>query len=268
MSKYFREVNRFPLLSPEEEADLAQRIREGDKNALDRLVNSNLRLVISVANQYVGLGLDLLDLINEGNIGLMKAAKHFDETRGFKFITYAVAWIKQAILSALSNIGCSIRLPQNRIAGYHRMQNYITEYEQKHECCPGVGDIARDLAISTEQVKILLRSKMTGLSLDVPLKEGEGGTFLDIIPNKNAPSADDWAEHCSLQDELERSLSALPEKEEKIVRLYYGIGCSALTLEKIGEIVNLSTERVRQLKRNALRSMGTFPNSKTLRSFL
>lgn len=268
LKMYFQEVNKYPLLTMEEEVELAQRIREGDKEALNRMVNCNLRLVISVANQYLGRGLDHMDLINEGNIGLMNATRHFDETMGFKFNTYAIAWIRQAIMSALSKHGRMVRLPQNKIEDYLRVQNFVSMFEQKHESTPAIAEIAEGLKMAPSKVSTLLKMYTKEVSMDMPLKDGEDFTLIDITPNEDAPGAEDWVESCSLREELSRALSSLSDKEREIVRLYYGIGCSALNLEKIGEKVHLSLERVRQIKRDALRTLRSSPNSGLLRSYL
>ena len=267
LDKYLQEIGREPLITPDEEVELAQRIRQGDKRALDRLVRANLRFVVSVAKQYQNQGMDLPDLINEGNLGLIKAAEKFDETRGFKFISYAVWWIRQSILQALAEQSRIVRLPLNQVGSLNKIQRAINAFEQKHQRKPSPQEIADELDVPVEKVKESIRVSGRSVSVDTPFGDGEDGTLLDVMPDTSNPGTDSALNSESLANELNRAINALPSRERQIVRYFYGIGCQEMSLEEIGERFDLTRERVRQIKEKALRHIKHI-NGGPLRSYL
>ena len=267
LDKYLQEIGREPMLTPDEEVELAQKIREGDQRALDRLVRANLRFVVSVAKQYQNQGLALPDLINEGNLGLIKAAEKFDETRGFKFISYAVWWIRQSILQALAEQSRIVRLPLNQVGSLNKIQRAIADFEQANQRRPSPQEIADILDIPVEKVRESFRMSGRSVSVDSPLGDGEDNTLLDVMSDADAVPTDSRLNHESLAVELRRALKDLPERERSIVESCYGIGREELSLEEIGLRFGLTRERVRQIKEKALRQMKT-ANGGNLRSFL
>lgn len=267
LDKYLQEIGREPMLTPDEEVELARKIREGDQRALDRLVRANLRFVVSVAKQYQNQGLALPDLINEGNLGLIKAAEKFDETRGFKFISYAVWWIRQSILQALAEQSRIVRLPLNQVGSLNKIQRAIADFEQANQRRPSPQEIADILDIPVEKVRESFRMSGRSVSVDSPLGDGEDNTLLDVMSDADAVPTDSRLNHESLAVELRRALKDLPERERSIVESCYGIGREELSLEEIGLRFGLTRERVRQIKEKALRQMKT-ANGGNLRSFL
>ena len=269
LDKYLQEIGRVELISAEEEVELARRIKEGDQAALEKLVKANLRFVVSVAKQYQNQGLTLPDLINEGNLGLIKAAQRFDETRGFKFISYAVWWIRQSILQALAEQARIVRLPLNKIGSINKINRTFSELEQKFEREPSAEEIAAALDMSEEDVKESLFSAGRHVSMDAPLQEGEEGDMYDVIKSSESPSPDNELVTESLRREIERSLSTLTPREADVLRLFFGLnGETALTLEEIGEKFELTRERVRQIKEKALRRLKQGSRCKLLKSYL
>lgn len=267
LDKYLQDIGREPMLTPDEEVELAQRISAGDRAALDRLVRANLRFVVSVAKQYQNQGLALPDLINEGNLGLIKAAKKFDETRGFKFISYAVWWIRQSILQALAEQSRIVRLPLNQVGSLNKIQRAIASFEQEHLRKPSPQEIADQLDIPVEKVKESYRVSGRSVSVDSPLSDGEDSTLLDVMSDSDAAPTDAALNHESLAMELQRALESLPDRERDIVESCYGIGREELSLEEIGDRFGLTRERVRQIKEKALRHMKSL-NGGNLRAFL
>lgn len=267
LDKYLQDIGREPMLTPDEEVELAQRISVGDRAALDRLVRANLRFVVSVAKQYQNQGLALPDLINEGNLGLIKAAKKFDETRGFKFISYAVWWIRQSILQALAEQSRIVRLPLNQVGSLNKIQRAIASFEQEHLRKPSPQEIADQLDIPVEKVKESYRVSGRSVSVDSPLSDGEDSTLLDVMSDSDAAPTDAALNHESLAMELQRALESLPDRERDIVESCYGIGREELSLEEIGDRFGLTRERVRQIKEKALRHMKSL-NGGNLRAFL
>lgn len=267
LDKYLQEIGREPMLTPDEEVELAQKIREGDQRALDKLVRANLRFVVSVAKQYQNQGLALPDLINEGNLGLIKAAEKFDETRGFKFISYAVWWIRQSILQALAEQSRIVRLPLNQVGSLNKIQRAIASFEQEHQRRPAPQEIADILDIPVEKVRESYRMSGRNVSVDTPLSDGEDNTLLDVMSDANAAPTDSRLNHESLAEELRRALKNLPERERNIVESCYGIGREELSLEEIGLRFGLTRERVRQIKEKALRQLKSV-NGVNLRAFL
>lgn len=269
LDKYLNEISKVPMIDAQEEVELARRIREGDQVALEKLVNANLRFVVSVSKQYQNQGLTLGDLINEGNLGLIKAAKRFDETRGFKFISYAVWWIRQSILQALADQSRIVRLPLNKVGSIGRIGNIAAELEQKLEREPTAEEIATALEIPTSEVENALRTSGRHLSIDAPLAEGEDNTLLGVLDNNDEPHPDLHLINESLQKEINRVISTLSEKERDVLKYYYGLdGGPAHTLEDISEKVGLTRERVRQIKEKALRRLRKSSKSKILKSYL
>jgi RNA polymerase sigma factor, sigma-70 family len=269
LDKYLHEIGKVDLISTEEEVELARRIRQGDNQALDRLIKANLRFVVSVSKQYQNQGLSLPDLINEGNLGLIKAAKRFDETRGFKFISYAVWWIRQSILQALAEQARIVRLPLNKIGSLNKINKVFSELEQKYERDPSFVEIAQILEIAPEDVKEALRTSGRHISMDAPLTQGEEGSLYDVILSPDSPSPDKGLLVESLRKEIERALSTLTYREANIIRLYFGLnGKHPHTLEEIGEAFNLTRERVRQIKEKAIKRLKQTTRSKILKSYL
>jgi RNA polymerase primary sigma factor len=269
LEKYLQEIGEVPLLVPEEEIKLARRIRRGDQTALEQLTKANLRFVVSVAKQYQNQGLSLGDLINEGNLGLIKAAKRFDETRGYKFISYAVWWIRQSILQALAEQSRVVRLPLNRVGALNKIGKMYSSLEQEYEREPTPDEIADMLEISAAEVTDTLRMSGRHLSIDAPFAQGEDNRLLDIVHNNNQPPPDSRLMQESLRQEIDRALATLSSRESEVVRLYFGLGREhPLTLEEIGELFKLTRERVRQIKEKALRRLRHTSRSKSLRTYL
>jgi len=255
LDKYLTEIGKEPLISIEEEVELAQRIKMGDSSAMEKLTKANLRFVVSVAKQYQNQGLSLPDLINEGNLGLIKAAGRFDETRGFKFISYGVWWIRQAILQAIAEQSKIVHIPLNKSGRANKIKKVIEKFMQEHERKPSNFEIAEILEIREDDVADSIVSSQRHLSLDSPFMEGEDNCLLDVIYDEEAPIADDRSHNESLSIEIERSFSRLSEKEADILMMFYGIGCEELSLEEIGEHFGLTRERIRQIKEKAIRRL-------------
>ena len=271
LEKYLQEIGKVDLLTPEEEVDLAKRIKEGDQKALERLTKANLRFVVSVAKQYQNQGLSLSDLINEGNLGLIKAAQRFDETRGFKFISYAVWWIRQSILQALAEQARIVRLPLNKIGSINKINKAYSELEQRFERPPTADELADFLDMSADEVKQSLANNGRHISMDAPLIDGDesSSSIYDVLPNDALPSPEQGLVIESLRKDIERSLSTLTPREGDVVRLYYGLnGKHPLTLEEIGERFDLTRERVRQIKEKAIRRLKHTSRSRMLKSYL
>ncbi len=251
INAYLRDIDRYPLLTPDQEIELAQRIRRGDTAARDLMVNSNLRFVVSVAKQYPAPGLDLMDLISEGNVGLLKAAERFDETRGFKFISYAVWWVRQTIMQAIAEHGRMVRIPLNKLGEQHRIYQFIAEFEQQNQHTPTVDQIADALDIPVDRVVHIMGVSSRHASIDSPLALGEDSTLGDVLPNTDTPATDQGMDNESLRTDLESLLSSLPRREAQVLRLFYGIGCTPLTLDEISAQIGLTRERVRQIREKA-----------------
>jgi RNA polymerase primary sigma factor len=270
LEKYLQEIGKVDLITTEEEVILAVKIRNGDQAALDRLTKANLRFVVSVAKQYQNQGLTLPDLINEGNLGLIKAAQRFDETRGFKFISYAVWWIRQSILQSLAEQARIVRLPLNKVGLSNRLSKAFSQLEQEFEREPTAEELATFLDMDIDDVTISLRSSVRHVSMDQPLSDGEENTLIDVMSNPNAVGADnDLAERASLQTEIDRSLNALPERQQEVIRFFFGLGMDqAMSLEDIGDRFNLTRERVRQIKDKALLKLRTAGSGELLKGFV
>lgn len=266
---YLREIGATPLISPKEEVELAKRIRQGDDQALEKLTKANLRFVVSVAKQYQNQGLSLSDLINEGNIGLIKAAKRFDETRGFKFISYAVWWIRQAILQSLAEQSRIVRLPLNRVGTLHKIGKISNSLEQEYGRAPSPDEIARELELSEAEVSDTLKISNSHLSLDAPFSVSEDNSLIDVLEDEFQPAPDRDLLEESLRIEIERALDSLAPREAEVVNLYFGLHQDkALTLEEIGARFNLTRERVRQIKEKAIRRLRHASRSKSLRAYI
>jgi len=269
LDKYLSEIGKLPLLTSEEEVKYARKIKEGDQHALEMLTKSNLRFVVSVAKQYQNQGLTLGDLINEGNLGLIKAAYRFDETRGFKFISYAVWWIRQSILQALAEQSRIVRLPLNKIGSINRINKTFAELEQKFEREPSLIELAQALELAPEEVKEALKTSGRHLSMDAPVGDDNETNMYDIMLNNESPSPDKGLLHDSLRTEIERVLATLSIREANIVRLYFGLNEKhPLTLEEIGEEFGLTRERVRQIKEKAIKRLKHSSRCKHLKTFL
>jgi len=269
LDKYLQEIGKEELISAEEEVLLAQKIKAGDTAALEKLTKSNLRFVVSVAKQYQNQGLSLPDLINEGNLGLIKAAQRFDETRGFKFISYAVWWIRQSILQALAEQSRIVRLPLNQVGSLNKIKKESSKLEQLYERAPSADELAKSLELSEDKVKESLRISTRHISVDAPLVQGEEGSLLDVFVNEDLPDTDDKLIYESLSKEIQRSLATLSEKERDIINLYFGIGINhGLTLDEIAIKFDLTRERVRQIKEKAIRRLKKNSRSKLLKSYL
>ena len=268
LDKYLQEIGKEDLITVEEEVELAQRIRKGDQRALEKLTRANLRFVVSVAKQYQNQGLSLPDLINEGNLGLIKAAEKFDETRGFKFISYAVWWIRQSILQALAEQSRIVRLPLNQVGSLNKINKAFSRFEQEHERRPSPEELAETLDLPAEKVSVTLRVSGRHISVDAPFVEGEDNSLLDVLVNDDSPVADKTLINESLSTEVERALATLTERERDIIRLFFGINCQEMTLEEIGEKFGLTRERVRQIKEKAIRRLRHSSRSKLLKTYL
>ncbi|MCQ2226630.1 MAG: RNA polymerase sigma factor RpoD/SigA [Bacteroidales bacterium] len=268
LDKYLQEIGREELVGVDEEVELAQRIRQGDQAALDRLTRANLRFVVSVAKQYQNQGLSLPDLINEGNLGLIRAAQKFDETRGFKFISYAVWWIRQSILQALAEQSRIVRLPLNQVGSLNKINKAYSKFEQENERRPSAEELAEVLDIQPEKISDTMRVSGRHVSMDAPFAEGEENSLLDVLVNNDSPDADKGLLGESLSTEVERTLATLSEREADIIRYFFGIGVPELSLEEIGERFGLTRERVRQIKEKAIRKLRQGQKSKLLKSFL
>ncbi len=269
LDKYLQEIGKEELITAEEEVQLAKKIKEGDEDALEKLTRANLRFVVSVAKQYQNQGLSLPDLINEGNLGLIKAARRFDETRGFKFISYAVWWIRQSILQALAEQSRIVRLPLNQVGSLNKINKAYSKLEQEHEREPSTEELAEATDIPIEKVADTLRVSGKHVSIDAPMISGEESTLVEVIPNSDSPSADSTLMKESLEREVERALSTLTDRERDVIKLFYGIGVAhPLTLEEIGDKFNLTRERVRQIKEKAIRRLRHSSRSKLLQQYL
>ncbi len=269
LDKYLHEIGKEELLSADEEVELARKIKKGDSSALDRLIKGNLRFVVSVSKQYQNQGLSLPDLINEGNLGLIKAAQRFDETRGFKFISYAVWWIRQSILQALAEQARIVRLPLNKIGSINKINKTLARLEQEFEREPTAEEIAKMLDIHADDVKKAMASSSRHISMDAPLQQGEEGSMYEVIPNKDMPLPDRNLINDSLRKEIERTLTTLSQREADILRYYFGLNCTPPhTLEEIGEKFELTRERVRQIKEKAIRKLKQTSRCKNLKAYL
>jgi RNA polymerase primary sigma factor len=269
LDRYLQEIGEVPLLSPEEEIDLARRIKKSDQDALEKLTKANLRFVVSVAKQYQNQGLSLGDLINEGNLGLIKAAKRFDETRGFKFISYAVWWIRQSILQALAEQSRVVRLPLNRVGALNKIGKAFSNLEQEFEREPSASEIAEELEMTPYEVSDTLKISGKHLSLDAPFNQGDDNRLLDVIEDEQQQPPDDLLLNESLRIEVQRALTTLSDREAEVIKLYFGLDREhPLTLEEIGERFSLTRERVRQIKEKAIRRLRHTSRSRMLRSYL
>ena len=267
LDKYLQEIGREELITVSEEVELAQRIKKGDRKALDKLTRANLRFVVSVAKQYQNQGLSLPDLINEGNLGLIRAAQKFDETRGFKFISYAVWWIRQSILQALAEQSRIVRLPLNQVGSLNKISKELSRFEQENERRPSAEELAERLDIPVDKISDTLKVSGRSISVDAPFVEGEDNSLLDVLPNDDSPSADASLNQESLSKEVDRALRQLYDRERDILKMFFGIGCPEMTLEEIGAKFDLTRERVRQIKEKAIRRLKG-QKSKLLKSYL
>jgi len=269
LDKYLQDISKIDLITAEEEVELAQKIKRGDQRALEKLVNANLRFVVSVAKQYQNQGLTLPDLINEGNFGLVKAAQRFDETRGFKFISYAVWWIRQSILQALAEQSRVVRLPLNKIGSINKIKKTFSYLEQAHERPPSAEEIAEELGLSISEVKQSLKNAGKHISMDAPFAEGEDSNLYDVISASETPMPDSELVKESIREEIGRVLETLSEREADVVKLYYGIGqSSTMTLDEIGNTFDLTRERVRQIREKAIRKLRKSAKSDLIQSFI
>jgi len=269
LDKYLQEIGKVDLITAEEEVELAQKIRQGDQLALEKLTKANLRFVVSVAKQYQNQGLTLPDLINEGNLGLIKAAQRFDETRGFKFISYAVWWIRQSILQALAEQSRIVRLPLNKIGSINKINKAYAFLEQSHERPPSAEEIATELDMTINDVKESMKNSGRHVSMDAPLVEGEDSNLYDVLRSGESPNPDRELIHESLRTEIERALETLTPREADVIQLYFGLGNHhPMTLEEIGETFDLTRERVRQIKEKAIRRLKHTSRSKILKTYL
>jgi len=268
LDKYLQEIGREELITVEEEVELAARIRKGDRRALDKLTRANLRFVVSVAKQYQNQGLSLPDLINEGNLGLIKAAEKFDETRGFKFISYAVWWIRQSILQALAEQSRIVRLPLNQVGSLNKINKAVSKFEQENERRPSADELAEKLGAPVDKVSDTMKVQGRHVSVDAPFVDGEDNSLLDVLVNDDSPMADSTLVNESLSKEIDRALDTLTSREKEIIRMFFGIGQSEKTLEEIGDKFNLTRERVRQIKEKAIRRLRVSSRSKLLKGYL
>lgn len=268
LDKYLQEIGHEELLSVEEEVELAQKIKKGDRRALERLTRANLRFVVSVAKQYQNQGLSLPDLINEGNVGLIKAAEKFDETRGFKFISYAVWWIRQSILQAIAEQSRIVRLPLNQVGSVNKINRELNKFEQEHERRPSVNEIADRIDLPEEKVEEAMKANNRHVSMDAPFVDGEDNSLLDVLADNDMPMADKALVQESLRKEIDRAIELLNDREQKVVRAFFGIGSPEMTLEEIGDKYNLTRERVRQIKEKAIRRLRHNTKNKLLKTYL
>ena len=269
LDKYFQEISKIGLITADEEVELALKIKAGNSKALDALVSANLRFVVSVAKQYQGQGLKLSDLINEGNLGLVKAAKRFDETRGFKFISYAVWWIRQAIMQALAEQSRIVRLPLNKIGSINKIKKIYARLEQNEQRMPTHKEIAKQLEMTEAEVEQSLKNSGRHVSMDAPFKEGEDSNLYNVLQSGDSPRPDSQLMLQSLKIEIERALGTLTYKEAKVIKMYYGIGNEAISsLEEIGEEFDLTRERVRQVKQKAIRRLQSGSKTQMLKTYL
>lgn len=268
LDKYLQEISKEELLTVEEEVELAARVRKGDQKALETLTRANLRFVVSVAKQYQNQGLSLPDLINEGNLGLIKAAERFDETRGFKFISYAVWWIRQSILQAIAEQSRIVRLPLNQVSSVNKISQVLSRFEQENERRPSVDEISEQVDLPLEKIDEALSINGKHVSVDAPFADGEDNSLLDVLVNDNSPSADKQLVLESLRQEIQKALSCLNERERMIIEAYYGIEQHEMTLEEIGTRYGLTRERVRQIKEKAIRRLRNNTQNKMLKSYL
>ena len=267
LDKYLQEIGRKDLITVDEEVELAQKIKQGDQAALDKLVSANLRFVVSVAKQYQNQGLSLPDLIEEGNLGLIKAAQKFDETRGFKFISYAVWWIRQSILQALAEQSRIVRLPLNQVGSLNKIGKALQRFEQENERRPSPMELAEQLDVPVEKIADTMKVSGRHVSVDAPFVDGEDNSLLDVLPNEDSPMADSSLNQESLSKEVNRALEQLNPRERDILKMFFGIGCQEMTLEEIGAKFDLTRERVRQIKEKAIRRLKG-QKSKLLKSYL
>ena len=268
LDKYLQEISHEELISVEEEVELAQRIRKGDRKALEKLAKANLRFVVSVAKQYQNQGLSLPDLINEGNLGLIKAAEKFNETRGFKFISYAVWWIRQSILQAIAEQSRIVRLPLNQVGSVNKINKILNRFEQENERRPSIDEIADKIDLPEDKIADVLKVPGKQVSVDAPFSDGEESSLLDVLPNANAPMADNELVKESLRNEIDRALQTLNDRERNIIEAFYGINQPEMTLEEIGDKFGLTRERVRQIKEKAIRRLRQNTKSKLLKTYL
>lgn len=268
LDKYLQEIARYDLITIDEEVELAQRIRQGDRVALEKLTRANLRFVVSVAKQYQNQGLSLPDLINEGNLGLIKAAEKFDETRGFKFISYAVWWIRQSIMQAVNEQSRIVRLPLNQVTTLSKYKKAIQEFEQKHQRKPSPEELSEIMEIPVEKIKDTINVSGKNVSVDAPFGEAEDGTLLDVLQNSDSPKVDNSLIRESLTTEIERIFATLSDRESEILKDSFGIGRQELTLEEIGIKFGLTRERVRQIREKAIRKLRHMSKSKLLKAYL
>ena len=268
LDKYLQEIGHEELISIEEEVELAQRIKKGDKEALERLTKANLRFVVSVAKQYQNQGLSLPDLINEGNLGLIKAAEKFDETRGFKFISYAVWWIRQSILQAIAEQSRIVRLPLNQVGSVNRINRILNKFEQENERRPSVDEIADKVDLPEDKIVDAMKAPSKHISVDAPFIEGEDNSLLDVVLNADSPMADNELVMESLRAEISSALNVLNERERNIIEAFFGINQPEMTLEEIGDKYGLTRERVRQIKEKAIRRLRHNTKNKMLKSYL
>ncbi len=268
LDKYLQEIGHEELLSVDEEVELAQKIRKGDRRALERLTRANLRFVVSVAKQYQNQGLSLPDLINEGNVGLIKAAEKFDETRGFKFISYAVWWIRQSILQAIAEQSRIVRLPLNQVGSVNKINRELNKFEQEHERRPSVDEIADRIDLPEDKIEEAMKANNRHVSMDAPFVDGEDNSLLDVLADNDMPMADKALVQESLRKEIDRAIELLNDREQKVVRAFFGIGTPEMTLEEIGDKNNLTRERVRQIKEKAIRRLRHNTKNKLLKTYL
>ena len=268
LDKYLQEIGHEELLSVDEELELAQKIKKGDRRALERLTRANLRFVVSVAKQYQNQGLSLPDLINEGNVGLIKAAEKFDETRGFKFISYAVWWIRQSILQAIAEQSRIVRLPLNQVGSVNKINRELNKFEQEHERRPSVDEIADRIDLPEDKIEEAMKVNNRHVSMDAPFVDGEDNSLLDVLADNDMPMADKALVQESLRKEIDRAIELLNDREQKVVRAFFGIGSPEMTLEEIGEKYNLTRERVRQIKEKAIRRLRHNTKNKLLKTYL
>jgi RNA polymerase primary sigma factor len=268
LDKYLQDIGKEELLSTEEEVDLAMRIRNGDQKALERLTKANLRFVVSVAKQYQNQGLALPDLINEGNLGLIKAAERFDETRGFKFISYAVWWIRQSILQAIADQSRIVRLPLNQVSSVNKISQVLNRFEQENERRPSVDEISEHIDLPKEKIDEAMNINGKHVSVDAPFVDGEDSSLLDILVNDSSPSADKQLLLESLRQEIQKALQILNERERLVITAYFGIGQQEMTLDEIGEKYDLTRERVRQIKEKAIRRLRYNTQNDILKTYL